>query len=28
MFQGNSSIKKFDLNGQNVKIKLPKACPY
>ena len=28
MFQGNASIKKFDLNGQNVKIKLPKACPY
>ena len=28
LFQGNSSIKKFDLNGQNVKIKLPKACPY
>jgi len=28
MFQGNSSIKKFDLNGQNVKVKLPKACPY
>jgi pre-60S factor REI1 len=28
MFQGNSSIKKFDLNGQNIKIKLPKACPY
>lgn len=28
MFQGRSSIKKFDLNGQNVKIKLPKACPY
>jgi len=28
MFQGNSSIKKFDLNGQNVKVKPPKACPY
>jgi pre-60S factor REI1 len=27
-FLGNASIKKFDLNGQNVKIKLPKACPY
>jgi hypothetical protein len=28
LFQGRSSIKKFDLNGQNVKIKLPKSCPY
>ena len=28
MIMGGSGNKKFDLNGQNVKTKLPKACPY
>ena len=28
MIMGSSANKKFDLNGQNVKTKLPKACPY
>lgn len=28
MIKSGSGNKKFDMNGQNAKTKLPKACPY